>query len=98
MPCQVSLYYHRAWPKTTSFQTNDRGRSRQRKHRLFVFLDPFLHLQHYAERHGLGVFGLAVLVEKLAVGVDEIDDDCVVDNVVHVVILGTGRKVDSEIT
>jgi hypothetical protein len=74
------------------------GAGHIRENTNFVFLYPFLHLQHNAERHGLGFFGLAVEVEKFAVGVDEMDDDCVVNDVVHVVIFGTGQKVDSKIS
>ena len=52
------------------------------------------HLHQDAEGDLRGVLGLAVVVEELSVGVDEVDDDGVVDDVVHLLVPRAGREID----
>ena len=62
---------------------------------LLLRLVELFHLEEDAEGDLFGVLGLAVVVEELAVGVDQVDDDGVVDDVVLVLVLGTRGEVDS---
>ena len=53
----------------------------------------------HAHYDGVGdhvsIFGLAVVVDKLAIGIEQVDNDCVVHYVVIVIVLRARAKVDS---
>ena len=60
---------------------------------LLLRLVELFHLEEDAEGDLVGVLGLSVVVEELAIGVDQVDDDGVVHDVVLVLVLRARREV-----